>query len=116
MATINPVEATNGECQTVTWTGVTTTTDTPTAYGPLNRGMGASRAACMFSGTFDSTTAVLQGSIDGTVWATVLDIAGDAVSATAAKLQEFTSSALYFRPSVTGGGTDNVNITLLFRA
>lgn len=116
MATISPIAATNGEVQVVTWTGITTTTDTPAAYGPLNTGKGAIRAACMMSGTFNGgTTAVLQGSIDGTVWATVIDVNGDAVSATAAKLQEFTSSALYFKPSVGSGSTDNVDCSVLFR-
>lgn len=115
MATIDPVVATNGDVVTVTWTGVSTTTDTPTAYGPLNHGKGAVRAAVTISGTFGGATGVLQGSVDGSVYATLTDLAGNAVSATAAKLQEFSSSCLYFKPVVTGGTGDNLNFTIAFR-
>lgn len=116
MATISPVSALTGDVQTYTWTGITTTTDTPSAVGPINKGKGAIRAAVTFGGTFNGgTTAVLQGSIDGTTYATITDVAGNAVSATAAKLQEFTSSCIYFKPAVTSGSADNVNVVLAMR-
>lgn len=116
MATISPVSAMNGDVQVVTWTGITTTTDTAEALGPLNKGRGAVRAAVTFSGTFNGgTTAVLQGSVDGVVYATLTDVAGNAISATAAKMQEFTSAALYFKPLVTAGSADNVDVAVAFR-
>lgn len=116
MATIDPVSAMSEGVQTVTWTGITTTTDTPTAFGPMNRGIGARRASVTISGTFDSTTGVLQGSNDGVVYATLTDLAGNAISATAAKIQEFSSSVLYLKPGVSGGGTDNLDFVVVMRA
>lgn len=116
MATVDPVSSMSGIVQIVTWTGITTTTDTPTAYGPLNRGPGALRAAITFSGTFaGGTVTTLLGSVDGVVYATVTDRNGNAVSATAAKMQEFTSSALYFKPSVASGAADNADVSIAFR-
>lgn len=115
MATISPVTAMNGEIQTVTWTGISTTLDTTVPYGPMNKGKGAVRAAVTFGGTFGGATAVLQGSIDGVTYATLTDLAGNAISATAAKVQEFTSSVLYIKPSVTGGTGDNVDVVVAFR-
>lgn len=116
MADISPVSAMNGDVQTVTWTGLSTSTDTAIAYGPINRGKGATRAAVTITGTFGSGTAVLQGSVDGVVYATLTDLAGNAVSATANKLQEFTSSCLYFKPAISGGTGDNVDFAVAFRA
>lgn len=116
MATISPVSAVSGDVVTYTWTGITTTSDTPTAIGPINTGKGAIRAAVTFGGTFNGgTTAVLQGSVDGSTYATLTDLAGNAVSATAAKLQEFSSSCLYFKPAVSGGSADNANVVVAFR-
>lgn len=116
MADISPVRVLVGDVVTVTWTGITTTTDTPLAYGPMLSGKGARYAAVTFGGTFNGgTTAVLQGSNDGTTWATLTDIAGNAISATAAKVQEFSSSVLYLRPAVSGGSADNVNVVVALR-
>lgn len=115
MATITPVMAVNGDVVTYTWTGISTTTDTPVAVGPLKFGKGAIRASVTTGGTFGGATAALQGSNDDSVYATLTDLAGNAVSATAAKLQEFSSSCLYIKPSVTGGTGDNVNIVLALR-
>lgn len=114
MATINPTTGSVGDVVTATWTGVTTTTDTPTALN-TSRGKGAIRASVTFGGTFGGATAVLQGSNDDVTYATLTDLAGNAISATAAKIQEFSSSCIYFKPSVTGGTGDNVNIVIAFR-
>lgn len=115
MATIAPTVAVNGEVVTLTWSGVTTTTDTPTAYGPMIKGKGARFASVTFGGTFGGATGVLQGSNDNTTYGTFTDLAGNAVSATAAKIQEFSSSALYIKPAVTGGTGDNVDIVVVLR-
>lgn len=115
MATITPALSRATNVQIVTWTGITTTTDTATGFQP--GGKGAVHGACVgFSGTFaGGTTAVLQGSIDGTTYFTLTDLAGQAVSATAAKMQEFKSSAVYFKPLVTAGSADDVTVTVAFR-
>lgn len=116
MATITPTSTVNGEVRTINWTGVTTSTDTPTAVGPFNKGQGLNRASVLFAGTFGGATAVLHGSIDGTTYGPLYDIGGNAISATAAKVQDFTSSMLYFKPVVTGGTGDNVDITIVARS
>lgn len=115
MATISPVSAMSGEVQTVTWTGLSTSTDTAAAYGPMNKSKGALRAAVTFSGTFGGATVLLTGSIDGTNYATLTDKNGNAISATAAKVQEFTSSVLYLKPTSSGGTGDNINIVVAMR-
>lgn len=115
MATIAPVPATSGEVITVTWADISTTGDTVTAYGPLNKGVGAKRASVTFGGTFGGATAVLQGSIDGVTYATLKDIGGNAISATAAAVFDFTSACLYFKPAVSGGTADDVDVVVVFR-
>ncbi len=114
MATITPSTGSIGDVITATWTGITTSTDTPSALN-TSRGKGATRASVTFGGTFGGATAVLQGSNDNSTWATLTDLAGNAISATAAKIQEFSSSAVYFKPSVTGGTGDNVDVVIAFR-
>lgn len=116
MATITPSATMSGEVRTITWADITTTTDTVTAVGPYNTGKGAIRAAVTFGGTFGGATVVLQGSVDGVTYATLTDLAGNAVSATAAKVQEFSSSCLYFKPAVSGGTGDDVDVVLAMRA
>lgn len=116
MATITPTSTVSDGVRSVTWTGITTTTDTPAALGPVNSGRKPLHGAVSFSGTFNGgTTALLQGSLDDVVYSTLTDIAGNAISATAAKLQEFVTSCVYFKPSVGSGATDNVNMTLVLR-
>lgn len=116
MATITPTATVANGIRTVTWTGITTTTDTPEAYGPVNLSNGPLRGAVTQSGTFNGgTTGLLQGSVDGVVYATITDKAGQAISATAAKLQEFDSLCLYYKPSVGSGSADNVTFTMILR-
>lgn len=116
MATISPVSTMSGEVRIVTWSDISTTGDTVTAVGPFDKGPGAKRASVVFGGTFGGATAVLHGSVDGTVFAPLYDIGGNAISATAAKIQDFTSSCLYFKPVVTGGAGDDVDVVLVMRA
>lgn len=116
MATITPSTDIVGKgIQTVTWEDITTTTDTATAYY-LGKGVGAKRASVTLGGTFaGGTTAVLQGSNDDVTYATLTDLAGNAISATAAKVQEFSSSVLYIKPAVSGGAGDNVDVVVVMR-
>lgn len=115
MATITPAFAMSKEVGIYTWTGVSTA-DTATGIGPMNRGVGAKRASVTMSGTFGGATVVLQGSNDGTNWGTLYDLAGNAISLTAAGVREFSSSCLYIRPSSSGGAGDNVDVVLATRA
>lgn len=115
MATINATQTINKDAVIYTWTGVTTSTDTPTAIGPFAAGQGMRRASVFFGGTFGGATATLQGSIDGTNFAPMYDIGGNLITSTATKIQDFTSACLYFKPSVTGGTGDDVDIVIIAR-
>lgn len=114
MATITPTSSLSNDARVITWTGITTTTDTPEAFGPVYSGRRPIYGAVSLAGTFaGGTTAALQGSVDGVVYSTLTDIAGNAVSGTAAKMQDFVTSALYFKPLVSGGSADNANVAMV---
>lgn len=61
-------------------------------------------ASVQFSGTFDSATAVLQGSNDNVTFFTVNDPLGNAISMTANGFFQIGDVARYYRPSTSGGG------------
>lgn len=71
-----------------------------------------------FTGTFDTSTVVLQGSNDGTNWGTMDDFVGDAISLAAANLVPRLVSGIprYMRPACTaGGGSTDIDCTLTIR-
>jgi hypothetical protein len=87
---------------TTTWATLTSANADGVAYKPeRNR---ASVAAVQFTGTFDSATAVLQGSNDGTNWETLSDVFGLNISFSAAGYAEVSTAMAYLRPSTSGGG------------
>lgn len=63
-------------------------------------------------GTFGSATVVLQGSHDNTNWFTVKDSTGSDVSLTAAGAAEVPSTFVYYRPSASGGSSQDVDCRL----
>lgn len=98
---------------TYSWSALATGDDgapvTPIGSGPL-------AGAVQFTGTFaGGTTAVLEGTVDGTNWATLKDLQGDAISVTAAGIVEFSTAVAQFRPSVSGGASDSVDVTVVTR-
>ena len=66
-------------------------------------------------GTFGSATVVIQGSLDGTTWATLTDPQGDALSFTAAGLNLVAENVRYIRPSASGGSSQDIDVYLLVR-
>lgn len=66
-------------------------------------------------GTFGGATVTLQGSLDGTNWATLTDAQGNAISVTSAALEAVTELVRYIRPVVTGGSGTDVTVLLLMR-
>jgi hypothetical protein len=76
-------------------------------YTPVNSLVAAS---VQVSGTFGGATVVLQGSNDGTTYATLKDLQGNNLSFTAAGYAEFTSGAAFIKPSISGGAGDSLNI------
>ena len=74
--------------------------------GELVSHPGAADMSVQLFGTFDSTTMVLQGSLQvGTIdtYATLEDVSGNAISKTAAALEAVAPAVVTFRPSLSGG-------------
>ena len=68
-----------------------------------------------FGGTFDTSTIVLEGKI-GEAYSTLTDPQGNAISKTAASLEQVEEVARYMRPRVTAGGAStSLNVYLLVR-
>jgi hypothetical protein len=57
-----------------------------------------------FSGTFGTATVILQGSNNGTDWVTLADGQGNAISKTAAAIEQIAEFTRYIRPNTSGGG------------
>jgi hypothetical protein len=70
------------------------------------------------SGTFGAGgTVVVQGSNNGTNYHTLTDPQGNALSFTAAGLEQITEVVKFIRPSVTAGdGTTSLTVTIAARA
>lgn len=111
MATITPTIATvvPGIVR-ITWAAMTDA-DTATAYEVI----GFSRGNVIFDGTFDTGTALLQCSNDGTNWATLKSVSGTAVSSTVSEAWDFWANARYIRMAVTGGTAESLNARVTLR-
>lgn len=113
MPDISPVRSIVDGVPTVRWDDITTSTDTPLKFTVTEQwGLAGS---VQFAGTFGGATAKLQMSNDGTNWVDIKDLQGAAISATSTAMFEFTCSAAYIRPSVTGGTGDNIDAILVLR-
>ena len=105
MATVAAVVAALKEfnernCHVVTWEALTAAN----AVGAvIEMGASADRTV-QFSGVWNSATAVLQGSNDNVTWFTLTDPQGNAISATADKIEMISEATRYIRPSTSGGG------------
>lgn len=103
MADITPTEARLfDDNYTVTWETLTSSNTAGASWDPKKTE--ASIATAQFTGTFDSATAVLQGSNDGTNWVTLKDMGASNVSFTSAGYAEISTAFAYIRPSTSGGG------------
>lgn len=71
--------------------------------------------AVQVSGTFGGATIAMQVSNDGATWFPLLDLQGAPVTATANKLSEFTTSAAYMRPSISGGVGTALTVAMVLR-
>lgn len=71
--------------------------------------------AIQVTGTFGSGgNCRIQGSIDGSTYATLTDPQGNDLDFTSAKIEQITEATVLVRPSVTAGdGTTSVTVTLL---
>ena len=116
MATVTPattiVNIRGMSVPRLTWADIVTG-DTAEPYGITAQA--AIAGSIQIGGTFGGTTVTLQGSKDGTTFFGLKDVAGNAITATAAAYFEFTTAALYIRPALTSGSANAVDITVLLR-
>jgi len=96
----------------VTWPGMATG-DTIVALPVAGNSIVA--GSVQFAGTFGSATVKLQVSNDGTTFFDMKDASGTTISATAAGIFTFTTSALYIRPAIAGGTSDSVDAIVCLR-
>ena len=93
-----------------TWTAETTAGNASIPrYAPLTS---LAIASVQVSGTFGGATVVLQGSNDGTTYATLDDTSGAAISFTAAGIVDFSAGCAFVKPSISGGTGDSINVIL----
>jgi hypothetical protein len=117
MATVSPVissvQVQGRDVHRVTWTGIVTG-DTINAFGIA--GDGPINGAVQIGGTFNGATVTLEVSVDGTTFFPIAkDTGGTTLSATAAALFDFATSAIYIRPKLTSGSANAVNVALVLR-
>lgn len=67
------------------------------------------------TGTFGGATVTVEGSNDGSTWATLNNAQGTAISLTAAGLKQIVERPRYIRPTVTGGAASAMVVTLVMR-
>ncbi len=95
-----------------TWENVTEN-DTP--VGIKITGAGTVLMAYQVTGTFNSATVVIQGSNDGVNWVNLNDILGNQISVSAAGGGEISSSFVYLRPSISGGTSQDITVSVATR-
>lgn len=115
MATITPtvVRVTDGGVKGVylaTWTSIG---DSDTCSPVLMSG--AADRSVAITGTFNSATVVLQGSHDATNYFTLTDPQGNAISKTAAGLEQIEELTRYIRPSSSGGTASVTTVNVLLK-
>jgi hypothetical protein len=94
------------------WTDYSTA-DTATPIKVQN--MQGLAGSVQVTGTFGGATIAIQVSNDGSNYATLKDSAGIDISLTAAGMSEFSTAALFIKPTSTGGTADNVTVTVVLR-
>lgn len=66
-------------------------------------------------GTFNGGTVVIEGSNDGTNWVTLSDPQGNALSKTAAFLEQILEATRYVRPRVSAGTGVDLDVFFVLR-
>ncbi|MEN9763508.1 MAG: hypothetical protein RI906_3334 [Pseudomonadota bacterium] len=94
------------------WTDYSTA-DTSTPIKVQN--MQGLAGSVQITGTFGGATIALQVSNDGTNYVTLKDGSGSDISLTSAGMREFSTAALYLKPTSSGGTADNVTVTVVLR-
>lgn len=116
MATVSPtfnsLQAQDQDIYYTKWTGAVTGDTIEPRISPAQVPIAG---AVQFGGTFGGATVKLQASNDGVTYFDMVDLQGTAISAATAAMFEFTTAAIYLRPSLTSGSGNAVNVTLMLR-
>jgi hypothetical protein len=72
-------------------------------------------ASVQVVGTFGGATITIEVSNDGTNWATALGLDATAMTFTATGYREFSLSAAYVRPVISGGTGSNLSVVMVLR-
>jgi len=116
MATVTPtfslVKTQSEPIPCIVWADMATG-DTITSIPVL--GQAAVAGSIQFGGTFGGATVKLQVSNDNSTFFDMKDLSATTISATAAAFFEFTTSAVYLRPAISGGTGDAVDVTVCLR-
>ena len=99
-----------GDIRIVKFAGATTGDTSPT----IEQCEWADRSV-QVAGTFGGGAVAIEGSNDGTNWATLNDAQGNALSITTAKIEQLLEVTRYMRAAVTGGTGVDLTITFLLR-
>lgn len=110
-AVISEIKAYQENAHVVVWAPLTTTND----VGEAIQMPGHSLKSIQFEGTFGvGGTIVWEGSNDGTNYRALTDPQGNAISKTAAGIEQCEEVTRYVRPHVTGGdGTTSLTATMV---
>ena len=112
MATITPtvtqIGTSDDRCYVTVWAAITPGDTCDAVQNPMHR-------CVQFSGTFGGATIVIQGSNDGTNYVTLTDPQGNAISKTAAAIEQLEEITRYVKPVISGGSGSSITVTMLSR-
>jgi hypothetical protein len=112
MATVNPTVERFPDQDAILYTWVLTNTNSDGA--PITAHEYGDRTV-QFTGTFDSATVVIEGANVGT-YTTLTDPQGNALSKTAAAIEQIMEIPRFVRPNSSGGaGSQSVTVTMFCR-
>lgn len=110
--TIDAIKTYGDRAHVVSWALLTAANEVGNAVEMT----GSADRSVQIIGTFDSATVVIQGSNDGTNWASLTDPQGNAISKTAAALEAISELTRYVRPLTSGGGgSQSLTVLLLVK-
>lgn len=102
----------DGSAQLITYAGLSESDASPTGLEWVEW---ADRSV-QLTGNFGSGgTVVIEGSNDGSNWATLTDPQGTAISKTAAGIEQVSEVTRYVRPRVSAGTGVSVNVNIVLR-
>ena len=112
MAHVEPTFKNIGSsCVRVEWAGIAAgDTAEPVQWA------GDADRSVQVEGTFDGATITIEGSIDEVNFRTLSDPTGTGLTFTSGRIEAITEAVVMIRPSISGGTTVDVTVSLLLRS